>query len=121
MTKNQKRHVSHAVLGSLLVLAAASACSKSRDTTSDGEKSDNAPVDAVGVPECDAFLEEYERCVTAHAPDARKQPILQQLARNRAAWRSMASDPGARPGLPQACRLARDRARASAEAFGCTW
>jgi hypothetical protein len=117
MTKNQKRYRARTVLGLLLALVAASACSKSKDANND----DRDAANAVGVPECDKLLEEYERCVTAHAPEAQKKPLLDQLARNRAAWRSMARDPGARPGLPQACVLARDTARTTTKAFGCAW
>lgn len=100
----------------LVVFAALAACRKSSATDGQAEASN-----AVGVVECDEFLADYERCVSGHVPDDRKKAVGEQIARNRAAWRAMAADPGARPGLPQACRLARENAHVSTRAFGCSW
>jgi hypothetical protein len=74
----------------------------------------------VGVAECDDLLASYERCI-AGAPEERKKSLTAQMARNRAAWKGMALDPGARPGLPQACLLARETARTTTKGYDCAW
>lgn len=76
--------------------------------------------DAVGVVECDDYLATYERCVDK-APTEHRKSMRENIKRDRAAWRTLAEDPGTKPGLAQACRLARDTARTTTQAYGCQW
>lgn len=75
---------------------------------------------AVGVHECDDYLTTYERCV-GKAPVERRDVMRENLERDRRAWRALAADPGAKPGLAQSCRLARKAARGATSAYGCAW
>jgi hypothetical protein len=117
MTKTPKLACSSRALAVIAIVFVA-ACHRSSAAGADGGVDAS---DAVGVAQCDQYLADYESCIAAHVPDDRKKALTEQVARNRAAWRSMAADPGARPGLPQACLLARETARTATRAYGCTW
>jgi hypothetical protein len=41
--------------------------------------------------------------------------------RTRTAWKGLAANPGARPGLPQTCALALDTARTTLKKLDCSW
>jgi hypothetical protein len=116
MTKTPKEACSSRTLALIAIVFVAAACRRSSGADGGVDASD-----AVGVAECDQYLADYESCIAAHVPDDRKKALTEQLARNRAAWRSMAADPGARPGLPQACLLARETGRTATRGYGCTW
>lgn len=98
------------------VLALAAACHGSGSSSDGGAYG----ADAVGVAECDDYLATYERCV-AKAPGDRQSTMRENIKRNRTAWRALAADPGARPGLAQSCKLARDSARTVTKSYGCEW
>ncbi len=115
MSKSSKKPVLRAT-ALFMTMAAAVACHRSNDGGGLAEASN-----AVGVAACDEFLADYERCVSDHVPADRKKALAEQISRERAAWRSMAADPGARPGLPQACELARETARGTTGTYGCRW
>jgi hypothetical protein len=77
--------------------------------------------DDVGVAECDDYLWKYGRCVGGKIPSDQRKTYEDSLARMRIAWKTMAADPGARPGLSQACSLALDTARTSMGQYNCEW
>jgi hypothetical protein len=54
-------------------------------------------------------------------PDDRKQAMQDALERTRATWKTLAANPGARPGLPQACSLARQTAQTTLKQYACSW
>ena len=113
---------SHKKWPSTLILttffAASIACHRAGDSTAeDGGTAANA----VGIAECDEYLAKYARCIADKAPADRRQTLEDSLERTRATWKALAANPGARPGLPQACGLARQTAQSTLKAYACSW
>ena len=106
------------IVASLVLLTCGACHSSGSDSSDAGAASYGA--DAVGIAECDDYLTTYERCVDK-APSEQRKAMRENIKRDRSAWRTLASDPGTRPGLAQACRLARDTARTTTQSYGCTW
>jgi hypothetical protein len=106
----------------VLAVACLVACHRSA-----GEAADGAPgalggnPDDVGIAECDDYVTKVERCVTGHVPAEKKARLDDHLARTRATWKALASNPGARPGLPQACKLALQSAQTTMSEYACSW
>ena len=76
--------------------------------------------ESLGVPECDDYLNKYEACVTARAPEAARGALVKSLNQTRNAWRGALSTPAGKEPLAKACQQARDTARPSLAAYGCT-
>lgn len=74
----------------------------------------------LGVPECDDYLDKYQACVTAKAPEAARSALVQSLNQTRNAWRSALTNPASKEALARACLQAHDTARPSLAAYGCT-
>jgi outer membrane murein-binding lipoprotein Lpp len=90
--------------------------SRSKGTSAPGQASSR-----IGVAQCDDYLSKYARCLAKKVP-AEQRPVLEEhLARMRAAWKTMAADPGVRPGLGQSCAMALENVRSSMQAFNCDW
>jgi len=79
--------------------------------------SNGAPL---GVPECDDYLQKYEACMSASVPEPTRGTLLKSLAASREAWRQSLTSPGAKEALASACTQAREAAKASMQAYGCT-
>lgn len=80
-------------------------------------QSNGAPL---GIPSCDDYLQKYEACVSARVPEAARESLLKSLAASREAWRQSMTTPGAEEALAAACTQAREAAKASMQAYGCT-
>ena len=76
--------------------------------------------ESLGVAECDDYLSKYEACVTAKAPEGARGALVKSLNQTRNAWRGALSTPANKEALAKACRQARDTARPSLAAYGCT-
>ena len=79
-----------------------------------------ATADSVGIPECDDYLNKYQACVEGKVPEAARGMMRQSLDQTRAAWRTAMASPGGRDGMAAACKQARDAAKTSMAAYGCT-
>jgi hypothetical protein len=112
------REARHA-LSFLLLLVLASSCHRSQSESSDGGAAPSSQ--GVGVPECDDYLSKYERCIADKVPSDHKKAFGDALDRTRTAWKTLAANPGARPGLPQACSLALQTAQTTLKQYACTW
>lgn len=104
----------------LLFAVGVASCSRSRDSGS-ADASTAAGPDAVGIADCDDYLEKYSRCVGDHVPAERRTAFEENTKRTRTTWKTMAANPGSRPGLGQACRLALDTARTTMQQYHCSW
>jgi hypothetical protein len=107
----------------LASVAAMSACNRScgghdgdRDASPDAESSG-----AVGVRECDDYVSKLAACISNKVPDERKKAMEDGLERTRTTWKTLAANPGARPGLPQTCQLASETTRTIVKQYGCVW
>jgi hypothetical protein len=75
----------------------------------------------IGIPECDNYMTKYRECIEAKVPDSVKASVRQGLDQTTAAWKQAAATPEARTGLAQACKQATDAAKASMQAYGCSF
>jgi hypothetical protein len=77
------------------------------------------PGNGIGVPECDAYLAVYLRCIAAKVPAAARASLMEALVQTRAAWRASAGTPQGRAALAHACTRARQAAAGAIAAWGC--
>lgn len=73
-----------------------------------------------GVKECDDYLNAVIACIDAKAPEAARAMLRQSLEQSKAAWKQAASTPQGKAGLAMGCQQAREAAKASYAAYGCT-
>jgi hypothetical protein len=102
-------------------MAASVACHHSRTENDGPDAAPESAGSAIGVAECDDYLSKYQRCVAAHVPADQKKAFEQSLERTRASWKALAANPGARPGLPQACHLALETVQTTMQSYACAW
>jgi hypothetical protein len=74
-----------------------------------------------GVAECDDYLEKYEACLNAKVPEAGRATLKASFETTRKSWNTAAATPEGRAGLAQACKAAKDAAKQSMAAYGCSW
>lgn len=74
---------------------------------------------AIGVPECDSFYDEYEACVAQRVPEAQRPTFRQQIESARQSLRTMAGNAQARPQLAATCTQSRAQMAATLRQFGC--
>ena len=79
-----------------------------------------ATADAVGVPECDNYINKYMACVSGKVPEASRAQLQASLDQMRQAWKQAAATDAGKASLAQACTAANDAAKSSMSAFGCT-
>ncbi len=74
----------------------------------------------VGVPECDAFLDAYARCIDQKMPAGGREGAREGLSALRDVWRDAAArSPEARTQLPATCTKTRVDTQARVASFGC--
>ncbi len=118
MRATSRRLDSRSAVFLLLLMTAAHACHRSRG---DDAADNGASPASIGVPECDNYLSKYERCIADKVPSDRKKAFEDALGRTRTTWKTLAANPGARPGLPQACSLALQTAQTTLKHYACSW
>lgn len=74
---------------------------------------------AIGVTECDDFMEKYAKCIEK-MPEASKKPMLESLQQMSDAWKKVATGPG-RDALATACKTADESSKKAFESMGCKW
>jgi hypothetical protein len=62
---------------------------------------------AIGVPECDEYLDRFAACLAKMPPPA-QDAVLEGLVAMRRAWAEAATTPEGRTGLATGCRAALD-------------
>ncbi len=80
-----------------------------------------APSDAkIGVDVCDEYVAKYAKCIAEHAPEARKKPYEEALAKTVERWQGQAKGPE-KDSLQQACTAALDAVKKTSKNWGCTY
>ena len=83
---------------------------------------DAAPIarDTVGVPACDAYLEDFARCI--RKMDRAAQPAARRALESlRRSWVLSSSSGGGGGSLAHACQMATEAARAATAGIGCSY
>jgi hypothetical protein len=75
----------------------------------------------IGIAECDDYLVKYRQCIDEKIPNDRKKAFLDALERTHASWLTLATNPGARPGLPQVCQISLQTAQSVTRKYDCVW
>lgn len=124
------------ILGlTLLIAMLMIGCAKSESTTNKDATTPTKPAaspaattattasssDSIGVPECDAYIAAYEKCVRDKMPEAARAQANSALAQSRKSWKELAANPQTKATLAGACKTATDAARQSMKAYGCTF
>lgn len=76
---------------------------------------------SIGVPECDDYINKYEKCVTENVPEAARDSLKSALDQSYDAWKQSASTPQGKSALASGCKAALDAAKQSMGAYGCEW
>lgn len=104
----------------MMALGLLFACSREDAANTDAVSAVTASK-AIGVPECDDYLQKYESCLVRAVPARTRQQLAQEVADARVVWRELSSDPSARPGLALGCKRALETAKETMEAYDCAW
>lgn len=77
--------------------------------------------DAIGVAECDDFIQKYEACINSNVPESGRAAAKSSIDQWRASWKQLASNPQTKSTLAAACKNALESTRASTAAYNCKW
>jgi hypothetical protein len=83
------------------------------------KKGEGAPRRVTGVPECDAFLAKYARCIEERLPDTEQGSARKALDVHRSAWQRAATTPGGKAALVATCRQVTEQTRQATRESGC--
>jgi len=110
---------------SLLLSCRSSGCSgdagHSSSKGSDNEEQHAAHRTEIGIATCDEYVSKVGKCISAHAPQDRKEALELSLKQTRASWTALAANPGTRSSLDQTCELALTSIKASFSSLSCEW
>jgi hypothetical protein len=82
-------------------------------------KPTSTTAEKIGVPECDDFIAKYDACVSNKVPQAARAQYKASMEAWREQWRALASNPGMKATLLQACKTAHDNAKTTLKSFNC--
>jgi hypothetical protein len=85
-------------------------------TSSAVRAEDLAPV---GVPECDAILNLYTKCLGGQMPAESQAQFKASMEEMRKEWREMAKTPDGKTSLVQACHIVMESTKQSLQAYNC--
>lgn len=75
---------------------------------------------AIGIPECDEYIDKYTRCIEENMPKAAGELTLKAVQQSIDAWKQAATGPAAET-LALTCKNALSTARRATAAMGCKW
>jgi hypothetical protein len=110
-----------ALVAAAILMATTAGCHRAATATSEDGGASGVSEGNVGIPECDDYLAKYARCIADKVPSDQRKAFEDALQRTRATWKTLAANSGARPGLPQACSLARQTAQTTLKQYACVW
>ncbi len=76
--------------------------------------------DRVGIKECDDYIDQYQACLNEKVPKEARDSLAASLSQMRTAWKAAATNAGSKEVLAQACTQAKQMAKASMSAYGCS-
>lgn len=76
--------------------------------------------DAIGVPECDRFIEKFARCIAEKVPEAGRAGAQTAMEAMVKGFKDAAAGPS-RDQLATTCQASADATKQSMSAMGCTW
>ena len=126
------------VLTGLLVLACAKSEETNRNLTptpsntpatlgpttnrnGNGNDNTNTTIAAVGIAECDNFINAYETCVSTKVPEAARAALKTSVTTWRTEWKRLADNPQTRGTLAAACKRQAEATAQSMKAYNCTF
>jgi hypothetical protein len=77
--------------------------------------------DKIGIAECDDYIEKYEACITGKVPEAARAAMKSSFDQTRKTWKDLAANPQTKNSLASMCKMSKDTAKQSMEAFRCDW
>lgn len=100
--------------------AAPTGNSEGTEAPAEGASADSA-ANSIGVPECDAYISKYEKCVMDKVPESARDMLKSSFEQSTKAWKEAAATPEGKASLATACQTAMDAAKTSMTAYGCEW
>lgn len=77
------------------------------------------PTTAIGVPECDDYLEKYEACLDTNVPAQLRDRLRKSLEQTRDSWRAALQTPDGAKHLDLVCRQIRESRKRELVPYGC--
>lgn len=90
-------------------------------STTTNRNDNTAKGEAVGIAECDNFINAYETCVSSKVPAAAQANLRASVATWRTQWKKLADNPQTRGTLAAACKSQREATMTAMKAYNCTW
>jgi len=117
-----------ALIFALSVAAFVGGCSKATPPAATKSESPAAVAAApsggagkVGVPECDEYVDKYQKCISGKVPEAAQAALKAGFETAVVQWQKTAATPEGKTGLAMACKAALDGAKQSMGTYGCEW
>ena len=75
----------------------------------------------IGVPECDAYIRNYESCLADKVPDTRRDALRATLNEQRNKWQTAITSGEERASIAEQCKSAVATAAQAMGDYGCTF
>lgn len=102
----------------VLVLGVLLACKKDKKEESTTTATTG---DSTGVPECDEYLNKYEKCLKDKTPAIARPQLEQGVKQARDTYKQLAANPATKASLPQTCKQALEQTKTAMAQYGCEW
>lgn len=83
-------------------------------------KADAGGGGSIGVPECDAYITKYGKCIETGVPADIKDLMREAVEHSREAWKKAAAG-SEKAELPSICKGALAAAKQATAKYGCVW
>lgn len=77
------------------------------------------PTNAIGVAECDDYLNKYEACLNAKVPAEVRDALEKSLEQTRNSWRAASNTPEGAKNLGLVCKQIRESRKRELVPYGC--
>jgi hypothetical protein len=81
----------------------------------------NTAGEKIGVPECDAFIANYDACISGKVPEAARAQYKTAIEQWRTSWHQLAANPSTKGTLAAACKQSAEQARLAMKSYNCTF
>jgi hypothetical protein len=93
------------------------------DTSAEVPEAPEVAIEAIGVAECDQYIEKFSACIESKAPEAEKEQHRSALREQIGAWKQTKAGNAevAKTALPIGCKTALEGAKVATEPWKCDW
>lgn len=98
------------------------ALKKAKDAVSAvSARANGTELQELGIPECDAYVRNYESCLSQKVPEDRRTSFRTTLNKQRNKWQTAVTSGEDNTRIGDECKAAVTTASQAMSEFGCTW